>query len=109
MRLGRSAHGASVTEQVAGAGFEPAKAEPTRLQRVPFDRSGTPPGRIEHSDQRDSGDGSGRPGSISNSEYFGPPTRSPVPPETTPAGVNHRPPSPARPNRRPPRDGLNPP
>jgi hypothetical protein len=28
---------------VAGAGFEPAKAEPTRLQRVPFDRSGTPP------------------------------------------------------------------
>ncbi len=30
--------------EVAGAGFEPAKAEPTRLQRVPFDRSGTPPG-----------------------------------------------------------------
>jgi hypothetical protein len=29
---------------MAGAGFEPAKAEPTRLQRVPFDRSGTPPG-----------------------------------------------------------------
>jgi hypothetical protein len=29
---------------VAGEGFEPSKAEPTRLQRVPFDRSGTPPG-----------------------------------------------------------------
>jgi hypothetical protein len=31
---------------MAGAGFEPAKAEPTRLQRVPFDRSGTPPGAM---------------------------------------------------------------
>ena len=31
---------------MAGAGFEPAKAEPTRLQRVPFDRSGTPPGLV---------------------------------------------------------------
>jgi drug/metabolite transporter (DMT)-like permease len=30
--------------QVVGAGFEPAKAEPTGLQPVPFDRSGTPPG-----------------------------------------------------------------
>ena len=30
--------------RMAGAGFEPAKAEPTRLQRVPFDRFGTPPG-----------------------------------------------------------------
>ena len=30
--------------EMAGAGFEPAKAVPTRLQRVPFDRSGTPPG-----------------------------------------------------------------
>src|SRR3954471_16940652 len=29
---------------MAGAGFEPAKAEPWRLQRHPFDRSGTPPG-----------------------------------------------------------------
>jgi hypothetical protein len=29
---------------MAGAGFEPAKAEPSRLQRDPFDRSGTPPG-----------------------------------------------------------------
>ena len=28
---------------VAGPGFEPGKAEPTRLQRVPFDRSGIPP------------------------------------------------------------------
>ena len=26
-----------------GAGFEPAKAEPTDLQSVPFDRFGTPP------------------------------------------------------------------
>ena len=32
---------------MAGAGFEPAKAEPTRLQRVPFDRSGTPPGAVQ--------------------------------------------------------------
>jgi drug/metabolite transporter (DMT)-like permease len=31
-------------EEVVGAGFEPAKAEPTGLQPVPFDRSGTPPG-----------------------------------------------------------------
>src|SRR5271155_6246059 len=30
--------------EMAGEGFEPSKAEPTRLQRVPFDRSGTPPG-----------------------------------------------------------------
>jgi hypothetical protein len=29
--------------EMAGEGFEPSKAEPTRLQRVPFDRSGTPP------------------------------------------------------------------
>src|SRR5262245_63779913 len=29
---------------MVGAGFEPAKAEPTGLQPVPFDRSGTPPG-----------------------------------------------------------------
>ena len=29
---------------VVGAGFEPAKAEPTGLQPVPFDRSGIPPG-----------------------------------------------------------------
>ena len=26
-----------------GAGFEPAKAEPSDLQSDPFDRSGTPP------------------------------------------------------------------
>jgi hypothetical protein len=36
--------------EMAGAGFEPAKAEPTRLQRVPFDRSGTPPGVRDDSD-----------------------------------------------------------
>src|SRR5258708_6338730 len=29
---------------MAGAGFEPAKAEPHDLQSCPFDRSGTPPG-----------------------------------------------------------------
>ena len=29
--------------KVGGAGFEPAKAEPTDLQSVPFDRFGTPP------------------------------------------------------------------
>ena len=28
---------------VEGAGFEPAKAEPTDLQSAPFDRFGTPP------------------------------------------------------------------
>ncbi len=32
-----------------GAGFEPAKAEPTDLQSVPFDRSGTPPKKLEQS------------------------------------------------------------
>jgi hypothetical protein len=31
---------------MAGAGFEPAKAEPTDLQSVPFDRSGIPPGAL---------------------------------------------------------------
>ena len=30
-------------QKVGGAGFEPAKAEPTDLQSVPFDRFGTPP------------------------------------------------------------------
>ena len=30
---------------VEGAGFEPAKAEPSDLQSDPFDRSGTPPKR----------------------------------------------------------------
>ena len=30
---------------VEGAGFEPAKAEPTDLQSAPFDRFGTPPQR----------------------------------------------------------------
>ena len=28
---------------MGGAGFEPAKAEPTDLQSVPFDRFGNPP------------------------------------------------------------------
>jgi hypothetical protein len=30
-------------ENMEGAGFEPAKAEPSDLQSDPFDRSGTPP------------------------------------------------------------------
>src|SRR5215213_6285244 len=30
---------------MAGAGFEPAKAEPANLQSAPFDRFGIPPGR----------------------------------------------------------------
>ena len=29
--------------KLEGAGFEPAKAEPSDLQSDPFDRSGTPP------------------------------------------------------------------
>ncbi len=29
--------------KLEGGGFEPPKAEPTDLQSVPFDRSGTPP------------------------------------------------------------------
>ncbi len=37
LRAGRSL-------EVAGEGFEPSKAEPRRLQRLPFDRSGIPPG-----------------------------------------------------------------
>ena len=31
---------------VEGEGFEPSKAEPTDLQSVPFDRSGTPPTKL---------------------------------------------------------------
>src|SRR6266516_5535015 len=92
---------------MAGAGFEPAKAEPTRLQRVPFDRSGTPPNPIEHSDQRGSVNGSGRPGSISNSEYFGPPRRSLAPPSTSPAGINQRLPSPTKTKSQSQRRALN--
>ena len=34
---------AATKTQVGGAGFEPAKAEPTDLQSVPFDRFGNPP------------------------------------------------------------------
>jgi len=34
---------------VEGAGFEPAKAEPSDLQSDPFDRSGTPPKKRAHS------------------------------------------------------------
>ena len=38
---GRAA--ATLVRIMGGAGFEPAKAEPMRLQRIPFDRSGIPP------------------------------------------------------------------
>src|SRR5204863_10122333 len=48
-------------------------AVPIGLQPIPFDRSGTPPRRVENSDQSESSDGSGRPGSTSNCEGFGPP------------------------------------
>ena len=34
------------TRMVEGAGFEPAKAEPSDLQSDPFDRSGTPPSTL---------------------------------------------------------------
>src|SRR5687767_13818655 len=40
---------------MVGAGFEPAKAEPTGLQPVPFDRSGTPPGGGKSSAARRAG------------------------------------------------------
>ena len=33
---------------VEGAGFEPAKAEPSDLQSDPFGRSGTPPKLLPH-------------------------------------------------------------
>ncbi len=41
----RNANQAECANQkmVEGEGFEPSKAEPTDLQSVPFDRSGTPP------------------------------------------------------------------
>ena len=77
---------------MAGAGFEPAKAEPRRLQRLPFDRSGTPPGRPQDSDQPRA-ENRGRPASTSNSAYFGPPRTTPVPAATASAGMNHRRPS----------------
>ena len=38
---------------MGGAGFEPAKAEPTDLQSVPFDRFGIPPqGSFTHKNRR---------------------------------------------------------
>src|SRR5829696_8159588 len=40
---GRCHRGRPKRSLMVGAGFEPAKAEPTRLQPVPFDRSGIPP------------------------------------------------------------------
>src|SRR5438270_786953 len=82
---------------MAGAGFEPAKAEPRDLQSRPFDRSGTPPRRVEHSDHPRTANRNGRPGSISNLEYFGPPTSTAVPP-TSCAGMSPRRPSPTRTN-----------
>src|SRR5450755_2071277 len=50
---------------MAGAGFEPAKAEPTDLQSVPFDRSGTPPRGAESSvGAPDASHGDGRSGHV---------------------------------------------
>ena len=40
---------AAPAKPMAGPGFEPGKAEPMRLQRIPFDRSGIPPGASESS------------------------------------------------------------
>lgn len=91
--------------RVAGAGFEPAKAEPPDLQSGPFDRSGTPPGRSEDSDQVWT-ENSGRPASTSKSAYFGPPRRTPVPADTASAGMNHRLPSATTTNRRSQREAL---
>ena len=62
---------------MAGAGFEPAKAEPWRLQRHPFDRSGTPPRAAQSSDQAARATSKGRSRSTSNAAYFGPPSKSP--------------------------------
>src|SRR5207248_1543704 len=52
-------------DDMAGAGFEPAKAEPMRLQRIPFDRSGTPPSDPECTYHAAIAATNGRPGSIS--------------------------------------------
>src|ERR1700760_2767840 len=43
------------TAEVAGPGFDPGKAEPMRLQRIPFDRWGIPPGAPESSERRPNG------------------------------------------------------
>ena len=44
MPLAQNAERANqIKNMVEGEGFEPSKAEPTDLQSVPFDRSGTPP------------------------------------------------------------------
>src|SRR4051794_37376118 len=48
----RERHGRDRTAGMAGAGFEPAKAEPHGLQPRPFDRSGTPPSGREYSAAR---------------------------------------------------------
>ncbi|EAR27828.1 putative orphan protein [Pseudoalteromonas tunicata D2] len=40
------------TEVVEGAGFEPAKAEPSDLQSDPFGRSGTPPLQCGHNSKK---------------------------------------------------------
>src|SRR6202030_3768521 len=79
---------------MAGAGFEPAKAEPIGLQPIPFDRFGTPPSGTQHSGRRYSPGGSPRPGSTSNWAYFGPPSSTLAPPPTAAAGTNQRCPSP---------------
>src|SRR5271155_2762682 len=91
---------------MAGAGFEPAKAEPMRLQRIPFDRSGTPPERVEDSGQPPSGERRGRPASISNAAYFGPPSASPEPAHTRCDGMYQRRPSATSTNSRSQRFAL---
>src|ERR1700760_1099134 len=97
---------AAAIAKVAGGGFEPPKAEPSRLQRDPFDRSGTPPGRSQNSDQACLG-GSRRPGSTSKPAYLGPPSKTPLPPPTADAGMNHRRPSATSTNSRSQRSVLN--
>ena len=47
VRNAKRAH--QIKNMVEGEGFEPSKAEPTDLQSVPFDRSGTPPTGKAHS------------------------------------------------------------
>ncbi len=89
---------------VAGAGFEPAKAEPMRLQRIPFDRSGTPPGphtrgrvRIATPHRRVAPEaGRTRFRSARTSALRG---RCAFPPPTSEAGMNQRRPSPTTTNR----------
>src|ERR1700677_3337887 len=56
---------------MAGEGFEPSKAEPTRLQRVPFDRSGTPPGARQFREVRAARRAAARSGRLAQLLRFG--------------------------------------